>query len=627
MSLRAIASRLFRHGQCYFRHAGVPKRDIHTSNIGERVNAARQVQQAQLVPRSFALRSVGLQVGLHARRILVDNVLNRVTSSLAAKLRKEAAKRMLFGDSGHFFALVGVSLASGAGILTKEEELEGVCWEIREAVSKIKWHYQNTEVIVNSEEAIGVKNLDFGSVLGKGANAVVYTARLLQNEPETIETTSQHQENNSEITEIVSEGHFGSVPTTQPATQEVTYPLAVKMMFNYDIQSNGMAILRAMYKETIPARVYYSNVGITDWELALSNGKKHLPPHPNIVAMYSVFTDFVPELQDATNLYPAALPQRIHSEGEGRNMSLFLIMKKYECSLQEYLSSSSPITIRQSILLFTQLLEGVAHLCAHGIAHRDLKADNLLLDMSEEDAPILVISDFGCCLADKNQHLTVNYNSYEVDKGGNTALMAPEIINQTPGTFSLLNYNKSDLWAAATIAYEIFGMNNPFYDGLNGKLRAGNYQEDELPRLGGEDNEIPDVFHALVANLLKRNPNRRLDAEVAANVCQLYLWAPSAWLKPMVKLPTSNEILQWLLCLTTKVLCEGRLSNPQTDTERSEYPTYDTGRTQFETTSNSSYYSKGRRTYTEYLLISSFLVRAKLANVKAALQWIQNNIF
>lgn len=32
------------------------------------------------------------------------------------------------------------------------------------------------------------------------------------------------------------------------------YPLALKMMFNYDIQSNAMTILRAMYKETIPAR-------------------------------------------------------------------------------------------------------------------------------------------------------------------------------------------------------------------------------------------------------------------------------------------------------------------------------------------------------------------------------------
>lgn len=44
--------------------------------------------------------------------------------------------------------------------------------------------------------------------------------------------------------------------------------------------------------------------------------------------MYSVFTDYIMELQDAVNLYPAALPARIHPDGEGRNMSLFLLMKR-----------------------------------------------------------------------------------------------------------------------------------------------------------------------------------------------------------------------------------------------------------------------------------------------------------
>lgn len=60
----------------------------------------------------------------------------------------------------------------------------------------------------------------------------------------------------------------------------------------------------------------------------LSKQKRHLSPHPNIVAMFSVFTDYVTELQDAVNLYPAALPSRIYPEGEGRNMSLFLLMKR-----------------------------------------------------------------------------------------------------------------------------------------------------------------------------------------------------------------------------------------------------------------------------------------------------------
>lgn len=70
-------------------------------------------------------------LGAHARRLFVDNILKRVTNSLAADLRRRAATRLVFGDSAPFFALVGVSLASGSGILTKNDELEGVCWEIR----------------------------------------------------------------------------------------------------------------------------------------------------------------------------------------------------------------------------------------------------------------------------------------------------------------------------------------------------------------------------------------------------------------------------------------------------------------------------------------------------------------
>lgn len=70
-------------------------------------------------------------LGAQARRLFVDNILKRVTNSLAADLRRKAASRLLFGDSAPFFALVGVSLASGSGILTRDDELEGVCWEIR----------------------------------------------------------------------------------------------------------------------------------------------------------------------------------------------------------------------------------------------------------------------------------------------------------------------------------------------------------------------------------------------------------------------------------------------------------------------------------------------------------------
>lgn len=99
-----------------------------------------------------------------------------------------------------------------------------------------------------------------------------------------------------------------------------------------------------------------------------------------------------------------------------------------------------------SILLLTQLLEGVAHINLYGIAHRycfksrifhrthriiivflnffffllfrDLKSDNIVVDMNDDDTtPILAITDFGCCLADNVHGLQLPYNSNEIDKG------------------------------------------------------------------------------------------------------------------------------------------------------------------------------------------------------------------
>lgn len=396
-----------------------------------------------------------------------------------------------------------------------------------------------------------------------------------------------------------------------------TYPLALKMMFNYDIQSNAMAILRAMYKETIPAINKYSNADADGWEKQLRDQTVQLPPHPNIVLMVGVFCAQVPNLMQSNSLYPMALPQRLNPQGYGRNMSLFLLMKRYEYSLCEYLLSTD-ISMRTRLLLFTQLLEGAAHLYRHGIAHRDLKSDNILIDLNGNDKhPVLVLSDFGCCLADKNNGLMMPYTSMDTDKGGNAALMAPEIMTKTPGTFSILDYSKSDLWACGTIAYEIFGSINPFYGKINmneslesaiqPSLKSATYQDDELPNLS---ENVPLLVRKLISNILHRNPNQRLAPDIAANVMQLFLWAPSSWLKSTTI--NSPEILQWLLSLTTKVLYEARLGAPRSFPEKND--TF--GLRNIET----------NRTHTEYLLLSSFLIRSQLQQIRSALDWIHQSI-
>lgn len=513
------------------------------------------------------------------RRTLVDSVLRRVTNSQAAILRRKAAHQLnSLGNSAPFLALVGVSLASGSGILTKEDEIEGVCSEIRQAVGRTSLLLSNLEVknriAAAAEEDVennydfSLSDFDLGKPIAKGCSAVVYTAKLKK-------------------------------PQLEPACDEggrewPEFPFAIKMMFNYHAESNAFTILRAMQREIVPAR----NVSLPAQLSGLAGPVGEMlqvPAHPNIVEMLTVFADQVPGLPGDRQLYGDALPARLNPGGYGRNMSLFLVMRRYDCSLRDYLHQyRDQLAPRTSLILFTQLLEGVAFLGSVGVAHRDLKSDNLLLDLSGgPDYPRLVISDFGCCLADKNLGLRLPYRTYDTDKGGNAALMAPEVALAVPGTFTNISYAKSDLWTAGSIAYEIFGSENPFYSAQRGEkcLDSRTFTEEELPAMPGH---VPVLVRHLIAALLARQPENRPTARQAATTCQLLLWAPSDWYREAKKV-NRQQILEWLLTMTTKVLCESRWGNTQSALQ-------------------------------EYQLVATFLATLSLQDIRVALDWIQDKL-
>jgi PTEN induced putative kinase 1 len=73
-----------------------------------------------------------------------------------------------------------------------------------------------------------------------------------------------------------------------------------------------------------------------------------------------------------------------------------------------------------------------------------------------------------------------------------------------PGAFNSINYAKTDLWAAGTIAYEMYGLQNPF-SGHDNKLHSQSYLEEELPAL---PDEMPTALKALIVAILSRNPSK-----------------------------------------------------------------------------------------------------------------------
>ena len=74
--------------------------------------------------------------------------------------------------------------------------------------------------------------------------------------------------------------------------------------------------------------------------------------------------------------------------------SFYIVMKKLErCSdLFDYLDKNGPLGERLSRVFFRQVAEAVQYLQSVGVFHRDIKVENIVLDLKEGEAKLV---DFG----------------------------------------------------------------------------------------------------------------------------------------------------------------------------------------------------------------------------------------
>lgn len=89
-------------------------------------------------------------------------------------------------------------------------------------------------------------------------------------------------------------------------------------------------------------------------------------------------------------------------------------------------------------IFFSQLLEGIAFLHEHGICHRDIKPDNILV--KSYDPPEAMLTDFGCASA----KIRIPY-----DSPGTISYLAPEQVEgQTHG-------RAVDYWSCGVVGLEL----------------------------------------------------------------------------------------------------------------------------------------------------------------------------
>lgn len=157
-------------------------------------------------------------------------------------------------------------------------------------------------------------------------------------------------------------------------------------------------------------------------------------------------------------------------------------------------------------LCFVQLLEGIAYLHSEGVAHRDLKLENLLL-ATPDDITHIKIADFGLA------KLTTPQNGSMMTICGTPQYVAPEVIQGVQG----LSYGFAvDMWSAGVVLFILLGGYPPFHSEnepqMFDQIRKGDYSFDEsVWDLVSEDAKD------LIRNLLVVDPEKRLTAQQALN--------------------------------------------------------------------------------------------------------------
>ncbi|EOB04730.1 Serine/threonine-protein kinase PINK1, mitochondrial, partial [Anas platyrhynchos] len=394
-----------------------------------------------------------------------------------------------------------------------------------------------------------------GQPLGKGCSAAVYEAAI------PLPPDGQGSGR------LAGEGPaLGEQPADKPQQKEA-FPLAIKMMWNISVRSPIVisssvtwAKCRSCVSVSQPRHTHLHNILVIISYL-----------HIHWINVYSIFYNHSPFIHLVGPFTNLQLPFSVTSDillitldfngFQGTDADVLLVPTSYPCTLRQYLRDNSP-DARLSTMMILQLLEGVDHLVRHGIAHRDLKSDNILVELDSAGCPWLVITDFGCCLADDSVGLRLPFTSSYVDRGGNGCLMAPEVITASPGPGTVINYSKADAWAVGAIAYEILGLANPFYGHGDSTLESRSYREDQLPSL---PDRVPLEVKQVVKLLLQRDPNKRLSARVAANVLHLSLWGESV-LAPKTLKP--DQMVAWLLCQSAAtLLLDGLVDKSRVETK------------------------------------------------------------
>jgi CheY-like chemotaxis protein/tRNA A-37 threonylcarbamoyl transferase component Bud32 len=215
---------------------------------------------------------------------------------------------------------------------------------------------------------------------------------------------------------------------------------------------------------------------------------------PEFVSDKTLLARFKDEIRLARRLTDASIV-RTHDFGEWSGVCFLTMECVQGITVRELIDTRGRLGVSATLAIATQLAHSLAVAHAHGVIHRDIKPQNLLVD----EAGVLKVMDFGVArLAERS---TANTEAGLVL--GTPAYMPPEQLMGEPVDA------RSDLYAAGVVLYECLTGQLPFNAGSVISLVAKLLKEDARPPQEVNP-EIPPALSALVLRLLAKRPEDRV---------------------------------------------------------------------------------------------------------------------
>jgi serine/threonine-protein kinase len=301
-------------------------------------------------------------------------------------------------------------------------------------------------------------------------------------------------------------------PSISPEVEDLRQALVGQYLIEEEIGRGGMGVV----------------VRARDLRLDRTVAIKTLPAH--LAADASIRERFLREARTAASLsHPNIVP--IHHAGEVRDLVFFVMGLVEGGSVAQRLREHGLFAPADAIPVLLDVAAALGYAHARGVVHRDIKAENILLDHHSGRA---MVTDFGIARLAESAPMTATGTVL-----GTVYYMSPE---QVAG--ERLD-GRSDLYALGVLAFHMLSGRFPFeHEAPSAVLVA--HVTSRAPALRSVAPGVPDALAEVVDRLLRREITERLasaaDAAAALGAAAVAIGAAAP--VPRVPRVSSSEAQQ-----------------------------------------------------------------------------------